>query len=132
MSLSPDVSCPLCNFGDESVDHLFTSCFVAAAVWQFISTWCKRPNIFAFSYKDLQELHLSAGLSEASKDAFQGIIIIVCWRIWKARNELKFAGKSLKIENITSEIKALNFLWFSNRSKCRNITWENWCKFVIM
>ncbi|KAJ0946243.1 putative reverse transcriptase zinc-binding domain-containing protein [Helianthus annuus] len=61
-----DVSCPLCNFGDESVDHLFTSCFVAAAVWQFISTWCKGPNIFAFSFsfKDLLELHLSAGLSE--------------------------------------------------------------------
>ncbi|XP_021985967.1 uncharacterized protein LOC110882195 [Helianthus annuus] len=105
-----DVSCPLCNSGDETVDHLFTACVVASTVWQFVSSWCIIPSIFAFSFKDLLEIHSLSGLSDQRKDVIQGIIIIRYWSIWKARNELKFAGKTARIENIVSEIKALGFL----------------------
>ncbi|KAJ0578995.1 putative reverse transcriptase zinc-binding domain-containing protein [Helianthus annuus] len=39
-----DVSCPFCNSGDETVDHLFTACVVASTVWQAVTvaknSWC--------------------------------------------------------------------------------------------
>lgn len=39
-----DPKCQICGFADESVDHIFTSCYVASVVWQGISQWCKVPN----------------------------------------------------------------------------------------
>ncbi|KAF5772722.1 hypothetical protein HanXRQr2_Chr13g0580551 [Helianthus annuus] len=73
-------------------------------------------------FRDLLNIHSSAGVSDQWKDAIQGLMIIRCWSIWKARNELKFQGKPVKIEIIISEIKTLEYLWFSKRSKYRNVS----------
>ncbi|MFS7920854.1 putative NmrA-like domain, reverse transcriptase zinc-binding domain-containing protein [Helianthus anomalus] len=124
-----DVSCPLCHFGDESVDHLFSSCWVASSIWQYISSWCKIPLFFVFSFKDILDMHISVKVSDQWRAAIQGILIISCWSLWRARNDLKFSGKPVSIDKIISEIKALSFLWFSNRSKYKDVSWDRWCKF---
>ncbi|KAF5822570.1 hypothetical protein HanXRQr2_Chr01g0028141 [Helianthus annuus] len=54
-----------------------------------------------------------------------------CWSIWKVRNDLLFLNKRIKIDNIFSQVKALDFLWYSSRSKHKDISWVDWCKFVI-
>ncbi|PWA53679.1 RNA-directed DNA polymerase, eukaryota [Artemisia annua] len=127
-----DTICKICESADESVDHLFTSCMVASVVWQGISQWCKVPNIYAFSFSDLLELHNFAGLKGTAKKVFQGMIIISCWVIWKARNDLRFSNKPVNASHIISEIKSVGFLWFSNRGKRKSVSWENWCKFSFM
>ncbi|KAJ0536571.1 hypothetical protein HanIR_Chr09g0443091 [Helianthus annuus] len=58
--------------------------------------------------------------------------MIACWSIWQARNNLVFSSSPVKIESIMSEIKALGFLWFSNRSKCKGIGWGDWSSSVNM
>ncbi|PWA60122.1 RNA-directed DNA polymerase, eukaryota [Artemisia annua] len=73
-----DVSCVLCGSADESVDHLFTGCIFATRLWQHISSWCNVQNIFAFSFKDLLEVHNFVGLSGRTREIFYGIIIIGC------------------------------------------------------
>ncbi|PWA80722.1 RNA-directed DNA polymerase, eukaryota [Artemisia annua] len=128
----PDVSCPLCGDADETVDHLFSGCIVSSVLWHRISTWCKIQNLFAFSFKDLLEAHNYVGLTGKSKDIFYGIVIIGCWSIWKARNNLKFQQKKVKMDDIFSEVKVLGFLWAKNRAKLASLSWDNWCKFVIM
>ncbi|XP_021986241.1 uncharacterized protein LOC110882559 [Helianthus annuus] len=45
--------CPMCNSEEETVDHVFNTCIIAANVWNGVSVWCKIPNIFAFYLKDL-------------------------------------------------------------------------------
>ncbi|XP_022030829.1 uncharacterized protein LOC110931756 [Helianthus annuus] len=112
-----DSSCMLCNSAEETTEHIFIACQAATIVWNGISTWCKIPNIFAFSIKDLLGIHKEIRGSEKKKDAIQGIKSIVCWSLWRARNNAKFSNIPVRIENILSEVKALGFLYFSSRSK---------------
>ncbi|KAM0008212.1 putative reverse transcriptase zinc-binding domain-containing protein [Helianthus debilis subsp. tardiflorus] len=127
-----EVTCRLCNCAGETSEHVFIGCYVASNVWNGISKWCKIPNIFAFSLKDLFGVHMDLRASEKKKDAVQGIMIIACWSLWRARNNLIFSNCPIKIASILSEIKVLGFLWFFNRSKYKGIGWEEWCSFVNM
>ncbi|KAJ0527505.1 hypothetical protein HanHA300_Chr09g0334701 [Helianthus annuus] len=57
---------------------------------------------------------------------------IACWCLWKARNNLVISNKPVRIDSIVSEIKALGYFWFSNRSKHKGIEWGDWVSFVNM
>ncbi|KAF5783304.1 putative reverse transcriptase zinc-binding domain-containing protein [Helianthus annuus] len=127
-----DTKCCVCNKEEESIDHLFTGCLVARIMWQAISRWCRTQQIFAFSFRDLLEVNNHLGLKEPEKSSVCGIIIIGCWSIWRSRKEARFANKTVKMDKIISEVKSVGFLWARNRSKCKDLSWENWCKFVIM
>ncbi|KAF5800838.1 putative reverse transcriptase zinc-binding domain-containing protein [Helianthus annuus] len=127
-----DSVCPLCNSEEESADHLFISCYVASVIWNAVSSWCKIPCIFAFSIKDLFGVHSNLKVSERKKEAVQGFILIVCWSIWRARNNLVFSNKPVKIDCIVSEVKVLGFLWFKNRSRFKSLDWKEWVSFVNM
>ncbi|PWA89029.1 RNA-directed DNA polymerase, eukaryota [Artemisia annua] len=127
-----DANCVLCGDEEESVDHLFTGCIFSARIWQLISAWCKVQNFFAFSFKDLLEVHKFVGLSGKAKDIFYGIIIVGCWCIWRARNLHKFQNKHAKVEETLGEIKSLGFLWAKHRAKIPSLNWDLWCKFVFM
>ncbi|XP_076890658.1 uncharacterized protein LOC143541793 [Bidens hawaiensis] len=98
-------SCLLCSCGEDNIDHLLSGCFVSALVWQHISVWCRIPQIFVFSTKDLRELSSSLVLGKREKEILHGIIIIGCWRIWKARNDKLHKDKEVKIHEIMEDIK---------------------------
>ncbi|KAJ0917919.1 putative reverse transcriptase zinc-binding domain-containing protein [Helianthus annuus] len=127
-----DSSCPLCLSADETVDHLFTACSFITALWSKVSSWCKTPFLVAFSFRDIVEAHLSCGLAGKSKVAYHGVVLLLCWRVWKARNEVVFSGKPPNVEDVFSDIRSLGYLWFKYRSKHRECSWSDWCKFVIM
>ncbi|KAJ0834140.1 putative reverse transcriptase zinc-binding domain-containing protein [Helianthus annuus] len=125
-----DDICPLCNSERESALHLFTSCQFVSIVWMKIFRWCKVPDMFAFSVRDILEFHRFCGLNGWPLVAFKGIVIITCWQVWKTRNDLVFSNVSRKIEEVVSAIKSIGFLWFKNRSKFKEVSWIEWCKFV--
>ncbi|KAJ0938866.1 putative TIR domain, reverse transcriptase zinc-binding domain-containing protein [Helianthus annuus] len=127
-----DPSCPLCSSADESAEHIFTSCYVSSVVWNDISSWCRIPFIYAFSIIDLLGIHKSIPVSAKKKEAVYGIVIVACWSLWRARNNLVFSNSPVRIDRILSEIKVLSFLWFSNRSKFKGVSWEEWISFVNM
>ncbi|KAI3742186.1 hypothetical protein L1987_59866 [Smallanthus sonchifolius] len=127
-----DSLCPLCSSVEETSEHIFIACHVASIIWNGISSWCKIPNIFAFSIKDLFGIHKELRASDKKKEAVQGIIMIVCWSIWRARNNVIFSNKAIKVGSIISEVKALSFLWFVNRSKYKELGWSEWCSFMNM
>ncbi|MFS8028122.1 hypothetical protein Hanom_Chr16g01506751 [Helianthus anomalus] len=117
---------------DETVDHIFISCGFTSTIWALVSLWCKIPDIFAFSIKDLLELHEDIGITGRKKAVIQGIIRIGCWCIWKARNDYKFNNKEIKVEGIMRDIKTLGFFWFNSRSKGSVVSWDDWRSFVNM
>ncbi|KAJ0702066.1 putative RNA-directed DNA polymerase [Helianthus annuus] len=123
--------CPICKSEMETVEHLFTSCVTAVVLWQKISRWCRIPPVFAFSFKDLVEIHKGSSISIKEKPIIQGIIFVSCWCLWLARNRALFSGITVKVEDVFSEVRSLGFLWFKHRSKHRSISWSDWCKFVI-
>ncbi|KAJ0453422.1 putative reverse transcriptase zinc-binding domain-containing protein [Helianthus annuus] len=127
-----DSVCGLCNDGEDTVSYLFTECYVANMIWNAISRWCKVPQIYAFSFQDLLKAHEFCALKDPVNSIFYGVIIIACWCIWKARNDNRFSNRRCRIEKILSDVKSYGFLWARHRSKCKNLSWENWRKFVIM
>ncbi|MFS7940817.1 hypothetical protein Hanom_Chr05g00468791 [Helianthus anomalus] len=76
--------------GAESAKHIFCSCSVALNLWYLISRWCRINPIYAFSIRDLLSIHEYSGLEKNAKEVLQGIIMMGCWCIWKARNEKRF------------------------------------------
>ncbi|XP_022023979.1 uncharacterized protein LOC110924256 [Helianthus annuus] len=111
----PSRGCVFCEYSPETTDHLFSGCFFSNGIWLAIESWCRIPNVFAFSIRDLVNLHNSVGFKGIKKVAFQGIIYIALWSIWRARNDRVFADKRLKVMEVMAEIKSLSFLWF----RCR-------------
>ncbi|PWA67589.1 RNA-directed DNA polymerase, eukaryota [Artemisia annua] len=127
-----EATCSICGEDNESVEHLFTSCWVAMLVWNHICSWTRVQRFFAFSFRDLIEVHEHVGLRGKAKKVFQGIILLSCWVIWRARNKSKFEGKTVKIEEIISEIKSIGFLWVRSRAKFSNLSWTDWCIYDIV
>ncbi|XP_022003039.1 uncharacterized protein LOC110900460 [Helianthus annuus] len=124
--------CVMCGDGSETADHLFCSCEVASEVWYRISRWVHIGPIYAFSLNDLLEVHEFSGLGPKAKDILKGIIMISWWCIWRARNERRFSDKHKSADSIVQDIKSLSYLWYSNRSNCRDVSWENWVSFLVM
>ncbi|MFS7926624.1 putative reverse transcriptase zinc-binding domain-containing protein [Helianthus anomalus] len=62
-----DPLCPLCSSDEETSGHLFIACQVAL-IWNDISSWCKIPNIFAFSIKYLFGIHKELRASDKKKE----------------------------------------------------------------
>lgn len=127
-----DQVCSFCGELEETVDHIFTECRLAGGVWQALSNWWHIPPIFAFSVRDLMEIHKHAGVSSVKGEVIRGLIIVACWEMWKARNERIFSHRTCTSVEIISAVKAIGFLWFKKRSKCKDVEWDNWCNFNIM
>ncbi|KAM0042735.1 putative RNA-directed DNA polymerase [Helianthus debilis subsp. tardiflorus] len=125
-------TCVMCNDGSETVEHLFCSCAVAAEVWFRLSRWCRIDPIYAFSLNDLLEVHKFAGLANKAKEILKGVIMVGCWCIWRARNERRFSNIQRSVANIVMDVKSLGYLWYSNRSKKRDISWDSWISFSGM
>ncbi|MFS7989163.1 putative reverse transcriptase zinc-binding domain-containing protein [Helianthus anomalus] len=124
--------CGLCGDGDETVEHLFTTCYYASMLWSWLGSWCKCQPLVVFTFRDLLEIHNHVGLTGMKKEAFKGLIRIGCWAIWRMRNEARFNSKEAKIEYICGEVRKLGYLWFKTRNKGIVTTWNDWCKFVMM
>ncbi|XP_076914666.1 uncharacterized protein LOC143573753, partial [Bidens hawaiensis] len=61
------IGCDLCGEGVETSCHLFTSCPLAMAIWNAISSWCQTPPIYAHSIRDLLNLHTTTLLCYKKK-----------------------------------------------------------------
>ncbi|XP_076959033.1 uncharacterized protein LOC143634987 [Bidens hawaiensis] len=124
--------CIWCETCDETIEHLLTGCGIAAGVWNGISRWCRIPGMFVFHVSDLVEMHEHCAISGNKKTVLHGIIIIACWRLWKARNEKIFSSKDTKVADLITDIKALGFLWYKHRFKRGVVDWKRWCSFDLM
>ncbi|MFS7958360.1 putative RNA-directed DNA polymerase [Helianthus anomalus] len=127
-----DDSCVLCEDGPESAAHLLCSCFLAAGVWNLVSRWCRVSPIYAFSVKDLLDVHEHSGLGSKAKSILQGVMMVGCCCLWKARNNKRFSSTRTSVMQIFQDIKALSFLWYCNRSKDRDVSWDRWNSFDLL
>ncbi|PWA39128.1 RNA-directed DNA polymerase, eukaryota, Reverse transcriptase zinc-binding domain protein [Artemisia annua] len=120
------LQCNMCDWGDDSVVHLFTACFIAQEVWSAIGKWCRLSPIIAFEVKDLLQLYKEAEGGKWGKIIVHGIIVIACWFIWRARNESVFQEKKTTGRIIIANIKRMSFFWCKHRSKFKDLSWDNW------
>ncbi|KAJ0467691.1 putative reverse transcriptase zinc-binding domain-containing protein [Helianthus annuus] len=123
--------CSLCLGAVESIDHVFAACLVASVIWQKISLWCRISPIFAFSFKDLLEVHKYILGNKTKKKVIQSVIVVACWCLWKARNEIIFSNRPVKVEKIMGDVMAYSFLWIKSRAKNVELDWNWWKVFLL-
>ncbi|KAF5753621.1 putative RNA-directed DNA polymerase [Helianthus annuus] len=68
-------------------------------------------------------------LTGVKKEMVYGILIVSCWRIWKARNDKAFSNIAPDVVKIVADVKALGFLWYKSRYKKDTVDWKRWCHF---
>lgn len=124
--------CSLCGSGDESVDHIFSSCEVSLDVWYRVEKWCKLPPVFFFSRMDIFNLHEGGGWNRRRKEILKGVFFTTCWCLWVARNKNRFDNANLDSRKIFHEITSTSFLWYRNRTNSCNIDWQDWLSFNLM
>ncbi|XP_022041679.1 uncharacterized protein LOC110944328 [Helianthus annuus] len=123
--MGENLFCVWCETSDESIEHVLTGCPVSAGVWNAITNWCRIPGMFVFHVKDLVEFHEHCGVSGIYKTVIHGIIIIACWRMWKARNDKVFANKDTSVAEMVADIKSLGFLCYKHRLKQGVVDWDS-------
>ena len=78
-------NCVLCNENvEETVEHLFLHCNFATQCWNFL-------NLDIPSNSDFPDIvvHFKSTLQS---QFFMMVVILMCWTIWLARNDLIFKG----------------------------------------
>ncbi|XP_076920725.1 uncharacterized protein LOC143581927 [Bidens hawaiensis] len=108
MFFGPDIYSN-CLAAEESLDQIFTSCYVATMVWQRIGKWC---SIQPFQVKGVQDLievvKLIPGTGHKRKLVYS-VVMVAIWCLWKVRNEYIFENKPVKIVKELGDIKVLSF-----------------------
>ena len=78
-------NCVLCNLlTEETADHLFVDCPFAAMCWDLIGIDLPQNGSFPELTSQLKD--------QLNSPFFMDAIILVCWTIWSARNDLIFRG----------------------------------------
>ncbi|KAF5782978.1 putative reverse transcriptase zinc-binding domain-containing protein [Helianthus annuus] len=120
-----DGSCPMCDYVDETVMHLFTGCVFAHGVWLAVGRWCRAKPIVVFDFTDLLGIH-DQFKDKWSQRIIRGIVYTSCWVIWKFRNAKVFNNAAPSVVDAVAWIKSWSFLWLKNRSKFARIEWKDW------
>ena len=131
--VTPDSSlCLLCRQVDESNDHLFTGCPRAMEVWSRVSNWCKINPIIAFQVHDLHSYHNFLVGDKRWKKIINAIFQVTIWCLWKKRNEVVHENAIVSSTALYEEIKAVSFLWISNRAHKVVNDCHKWCNFTSL
>jgi hypothetical protein len=103
-----EVYCTMCE-KQESVSHLFFTCYIAKQIWFWMAL---SQNYFPYwqSIKDVLEFALS--LSPLMRKSFLIALSAVCWALWKHRNQIIFkSANHTSIRNLICLILSLVNYW---------------------
>ena len=81
----PSYDCAICNNGiEETLQHLFFQCPLALTCWNMLQVTPVDSDSFFGTIESIK--------AQISSPMFMSLIILLCWTIWTARNELIFQG----------------------------------------
>ena len=103
------ITCPSCNVGLESNDHIFFGCDTAINLWRLIRVWID-VNMPSFSscYEWLQWID-DWRATKDSKDRVYVITAASLWLLWRYRNSVTFNSQPMKKSDIFDNIRIFSF-----------------------
>lgn len=93
------LNCPVCNAGEETIGHALVSCSFATACWNKVLG--NRFLGLVTSFKDWFFQIVNSVNKEKREE-----ILMTCWALWKARNELVWQKKRSLVENVISSTRS--------------------------
>jgi hypothetical protein len=104
-----ELACPLCKTGEDSLQHLFFSCFFSRISWRS-SHW--PLNSVQWSELSMYEWisgiltpNLSFGIPKDDTHLFQIYAVILCDMMWFSRNQAIHKGVLLEVSSFVATIK---------------------------
>ena len=85
--------CVLCAQSSETIDHLLTTCPFSREIW--FKILCKirwervTPSMLTFNFSSWWT-DARKQIPKAGRRGFDSLVILVCWIIWKERNDRTF------------------------------------------
>ncbi|XP_054790038.1 uncharacterized protein LOC129295539 [Prosopis cineraria] len=121
--MSADNICSWCNSTVESSLHVLRDCTDTGQLWgSVINTRYQRDF---FNLRTIDDW-ISWNLKQGKKLEFQmnnGLFMVLCWNIWKRRNERIFEGKSRFNECIIAQAKGMMSCLERVQTKTSSINW---------
>ena len=87
------ISCPICESGVESSEHLFFRCRLTREIGRKISQWWNIAYAEVNSYEEWKMRLLSCGLVANLKQMLEGVWYTMWWYVWNYRNKMLFDDK---------------------------------------
>ncbi|XP_071741928.1 uncharacterized protein [Rutidosis leptorrhynchoides] len=118
------VRCPICDEDIENLDHALLSCKLTSDIWSKILEWWNMGTLPSGGIQGLLIGETGQCLSDVGKTIWQGVIWMVCYLVWKNRNEKVFRNKCWNVPVAVSEIQVKSFEWIAKRCKVKIINWH--------
>ncbi|CAN0858235.1 Putative ribonuclease H protein At1g65750 [Linum grandiflorum] len=99
--ISTTAKCPLCDQAEETATHILRNCSIARCIWnqvlgsQLTFYFCQQPL-------DVWMLH------GVSNDNYKLEFGIICWLLWKHRNEFVFRHATISCDQL--RLRVLNWI----------------------
>lgn len=107
--------CVMCDFGEETILHVLVHCSFAKKCINYIAS--KAGYVQTQSFVEWSRV---VG-DQVGKDKFE-VIAMICWNIWKARNEVWKSKSTLVSEVLSTSVVFLDQWKIAhNRDSCANL-----------
>jgi len=121
-----DLGCVSYPVPSESAVHLFITCPVVLPVWYQVSRWLGWEFVIPRGLAQLFQAFTGLG---RRKRVRLGLLLVwhaVIWTIWTSRNDLAFAGGTLREESVVDRVKLLAWKWFLAKCLASSCSYHEW------
>lgn len=117
--LQTSPSCSLCAQERETVDHLFHACVFTRQVWHRVSLLLQCPGLCTQcdSWMDWW-LFVRSGRNKRARKGIDATVMLVSWKLWKARNEVVFRAAAPNSNEAMEAIIQEAALWVQADATC--------------
>ncbi|GJY14248.1 RNA-directed DNA polymerase, eukaryota [Tanacetum coccineum] len=120
------ILCPNCSASPETIHHSLWECSLATRVWAKVFSWLDlpfpSPLLLQDVYVYVDQLHIQKDM----KLMLHAIFGVVLWTLWSFQNNLVFSSHQIARNEIFDKIIGTSFLWYTNRNRKANFSWNNW------
>ncbi|CAL5418245.1 unnamed protein product [Camellia sinensis] len=105
------IQCVFCQSGEESLEHVLLFCPQVWQCWAAMASWWDQNLVIPGTVEGL--LHWwSGGIAKSWSDrAWQAVLALVLWSVWKTRNECLFKGETPDFAGLCDWMKLQIALW---------------------
>ena len=121
------LSCPLCDNGIETTNHLFFNCCLARELIDKIVRWWNISYGNVSSYDDWLAWVSALIIPSNLKPILEGVFYVMWWFIWSFRNRTLFDTKVPLKATLFDDIVSCSFNWCKYRCKAA-FSWNDWLK----